>query len=89
VRTNYRVHRGSESTTRGSPTKGRPTPRCGSPVLGDGVELFRSSQLTRHSDPVQIDVDVRDVHYLDLVVDRAGDGIFGDHADWASAQLAC
>jgi hypothetical protein len=58
-------------------------------VLGDGVELFRSSVLTRHSDPVEIDVDVHDVHYLDLVVDGVGDGISGDHADWASAQLAC
>jgi hypothetical protein len=55
-------------------------------VLGGGVEFFRSSLLTRHSNSVQIDVDV---HFLDLVVDGADDGISGDHAGWASAHLAC
>ena len=58
-------------------------------VLGGGVELFRSSLRTRHSDSVQIDVDVRDVHFLDLVVDGTDDGISGDHAEWASAHLTC
>jgi alpha-glucosidase (family GH31 glycosyl hydrolase) len=58
-------------------------------VVGDGAELYRSAVLTRHSDPVEIDVDVEDVHVLTLIVDDAGDGITGDHADWASARLSC
>jgi alpha-glucosidase len=58
-------------------------------VLGDGAELYRSPVLTRHSDVVEIEVDVEGAHFLDLIVDGAGDGITGDHANWASARLTC
>ncbi len=57
-------------------------------VVGDGVTLARSDVLTGVSDPMPLDVDVSGVSYLDLVVDGAGDGVSGDHADWASARLA-
>jgi alpha-glucosidase len=58
-------------------------------VVGDGIELYRSPVLTGLSAAVELDLDIEEVHYLDLVVDGAGDGVTGDHADWASAHLSC
>ncbi|SDT63342.1 NPCBM/NEW2 domain-containing protein [Jiangella sp. DSM 45060] len=58
-------------------------------VVGDGELLHRSDVLTGLSDPVPLDVDLTGIHYLDLVVDGASDGVGGDHADWASARLTC
>ncbi len=55
-------------------------------VLVDGREKARTGTL-RGGDPKEVSVDLRGAKRLTLVVDDAGDGINGDHADWAGAAI--
>ncbi len=56
-------------------------------VLGDGRELFDSGEMRNGEAARRVQVAVRGVEYLTLIVTDAGDGISGDHADWAEPLL--
>ncbi|MEU7895794.1 NPCBM/NEW2 domain-containing protein [Nonomuraea sp. NPDC049152] len=58
-------------------------------VIADGKEVFRSATLTGTSAPVTTNASLAGAQYVDLVVEDAGDGNAGDHADWASARFIC
>ena len=56
-------------------------------VLGDGKELFNSGVM-RGGDPAKdVDLRIKGMETLELIVDDAGDGISGDHADWLDAEF--
>jgi len=55
-------------------------------VLGDGKELWRSSELKKADGTRQLKVDVRNVRHLVLRVKRVGDG-GRIHADFVDAKL--
>ncbi|MFI7544016.1 glycoside hydrolase family 2 TIM barrel-domain containing protein [Actinoplanes sp. NPDC049599] len=58
-------------------------------VRGDDTLLARTGVLTG-ADPAQrLDVDVTGVRRLELRVTDGGNGNGNDHADWASARIAC
>ncbi len=56
-------------------------------VRVDGRSVWRSGLLTRDSPAGRVDVDVRGAQRLELLVGDGGNGIGGDHADWADAML--
>ncbi|GAA0591664.1 hypothetical protein GCM10009001_04740 [Virgibacillus siamensis] len=56
-------------------------------VWGDGEKLYDSGTVTGTSDTKHVDVNVEGVDTLKLVVENAGDGKTGDHADWAGAKI--
>lgn len=58
-------------------------------VLADGKELYRSPVQTGTSSPVEASAALGGAQYVDLVVEDAGNGNAGDHADWGSAKLTC
>jgi sugar phosphate isomerase/epimerase len=53
----------------------------------DGKRVFNSGPMTRATPPKECRVDVRGARLLELRALDGGDGISGDHADWAEAQL--
>ncbi len=54
-------------------------------ILGDGEELFNSG-IMHGGDPAKnVDLEIGGVGTLELIVDDAGDGMSGDHADWLDA----
>ncbi len=57
-------------------------------VRVDGVTRFSSGVFTDTTPTQSVDVDVSGANQLTLVVSAAGDGIAGDHADWAGARLS-
>jgi len=58
-------------------------------VWADGDLLFASDVMRANMPGVDIDVSLAGRRELRLVVDAAGDTQDHDHADWASARLAC
>lgn len=56
-------------------------------VRVDGKTAWKSGLLSHDSPAQRVDVDVRGAGRLDLIVGDGGDGIDGDHADWADAIL--
>lgn len=66
---------------------GGPTGSVVFKVLLDGQEAFHS-QLVKWGQPAKkIDLDVSSITELRLVVTDGGDGVQGDHADWANAAV--
>jgi len=56
-------------------------------VLADGEKVFESGVMKKGSGPKVVDVDVTDVHELELVVDDGGNGKHADHANWAEVYI--
>lgn len=56
-------------------------------VIGDGRLLWESGIMRGGQTPRAVNVPLAGVRVLELVVDDAGDGIEGDHADWAQARV--
>ncbi|MHB1456194.1 MAG: NPCBM/NEW2 domain-containing protein [Armatimonadota bacterium] len=56
-------------------------------VWVDGQKKWDSGIMRRDDAAKWTDVDISGAHSLVLVVGDAGDGIMGDHADWADAKL--
>lgn len=56
-------------------------------VLVDGEKKWSSGIMKRHDDPKLVEVDITGASKIELVVTDGGDGITGDHADWADACL--
>ncbi len=56
-------------------------------VIVDGEKRWESGKMVRGDPPQQVDVDITGARELRLLVDDAGNGISGDHADWADARL--
>jgi hypothetical protein len=57
-------------------------------VWGDGKKLFDSGPMTKTTPAKPVEVNVAGASTLELRAVDGGDGISGDHADWAEAQLA-
>jgi len=53
----------------------------------DGKKVFDSGPMTKVSTAKQVEVAVQGAGVLELRSLDGGDGIAGDHADWADAQL--
>ncbi|MCB1015677.1 MAG: NPCBM/NEW2 domain-containing protein [Acidimicrobiales bacterium] len=59
-------------------------------VEGGGGRVLYESALMRAGTPTRhVAVDLAGEHRLKLVVTDGGDGVDGDHADWASPALTC
>jgi hypothetical protein len=56
-------------------------------VVVDGKTAFDSGPMSKASQAKQIAVDVAGASTLELLTLDGGDGISGDHGDWAEAQL--
>lgn len=56
-------------------------------VYGDGKELWKSQRMTWKQDAVEAAISLKGVRTLNLVVDKAGEGIDYDHGDWADARI--
>lgn len=56
-------------------------------VWADGKQLWKSGLMTRDDPAKKVDLDVKGVQQLELVAGDGGNGISGDHADWADAKL--
>ncbi|WP_406128738.1 beta-galactosidase [Streptomyces canus] len=57
-------------------------------VIADGRSLTTTPVVRGSDGGTDIDVDVTDARWLDLLVDGAGD-VSSDHSDWADAKLTC
>jgi beta-galactosidase len=58
-------------------------------VWGDGARLAQTGVLTGTAAAERVDVDVTGVQRLELRAGDGGNGNGNDHADWASARVAC
>jgi glucose/arabinose dehydrogenase len=58
-------------------------------VFADGVKIFDSGLMNASSVTQMVNVNVSGRTELRLVVADGGDGISGDHADWADARVTC
>ncbi|MCR4411838.1 MAG: NPCBM/NEW2 domain-containing protein [Thermoguttaceae bacterium] len=56
-------------------------------VLVDGKKVFDSGPMTKATPARPVEVNVAGAQTLELLSLDGGDGITGDHADWAEAQL--
>ena len=56
-------------------------------VWADGVMIYQSPLLTQADDAVSIDLNIQGVNELRLIVDKAANNYWCDHADWADARL--
>jgi beta-galactosidase len=56
-------------------------------VLVDGKKVGDSGPMTKTSPAKKVEVDVAGASTLELLTQDGGDGISGDHGDWAEAQL--
>jgi hypothetical protein len=54
----------------------------------DGKNVFKSGPMTKAIAPKAVEIDVAGAAELELRSRDGGDGISGDHANWADAQLA-
>lgn len=54
-------------------------------VLGDGEEIFNSGVMHGGEAVKPVSLEIRGIQTLELIVDDAGDGISGDHADLIDA----
>lgn len=53
----------------------------------DGKVVFESGPMTKATAAKQVEVDVSKATTLELITLDGGDGVGGDHGDWAEAQL--
>ncbi|MCP9769673.1 PKD domain-containing protein [Lacihabitans sp. LS3-19] len=63
---------------------------CGSvtfSVYKDNVLAYQSPTFYDSTPTVQIDIPIKNTNILKLVVDGAGNGLCGDHGDWADAKF--
>ena len=58
-------------------------------VFADEKPVFHSGLMHGGLPPRHVDVPLAGAHLLKLVVSAAGDSPWGDHADWAGAELTC
>lgn len=56
-------------------------------ILADGKEIYNSGIMNSGDKVKTVDLDLRMKSFLELIVDDAGDGISGDHADWIEPQI--
>lgn len=56
-------------------------------VLVDGAEVFNSGVMRNSTPAKAVSVPLAGAGELELIAEDAGDGINGDHADWADARL--
>ena len=56
-------------------------------IIGDGKELF-SKKMMQGEKPYPIKVNIRNVKALELRVDNAGDGYWGDFAIWSDVTMS-
>lgn len=56
-------------------------------VLVDGKEAFNSGLMKSGQSPKHVELDVTGITELRLVVTDGGNGVQGDHADWAGAAV--
>ncbi len=63
------------------------TPSITMEVKVDGKTVWKSGLLTRSSAAQRVEVDIAGAKHLELLVGDGGNGIDGDHADWADAML--
>jgi len=56
-------------------------------VWADSVKIYDSGIMTYKDTTKTIHVDISGVNELKLIVTNGGDGIVGDHADWANTHL--
>jgi hypothetical protein len=56
-------------------------------VLVDGKKVFDSGPMTKATAARPVEVSIAGASTLELLSLDGGDGIAGDHADWAEAQL--
>ena len=56
-------------------------------ILGDGKEIYKSSELRGGQTGQKVDVDISGINILILMVNGGTDGINYDHADWANAKI--
>lgn len=56
-------------------------------ILNEGKEIWKSKVMRGGDSPERIDLNISGMRTLTLVSDQAGDGIGGDHADWANASI--
>ena len=56
-------------------------------ILVDGVKRWESGLMTGQDAAKLADIDISSGKTLELIVDNAGDGIGGDHADFGEAKL--
>lgn len=66
---------------------GNNSPSVGFEVRVDGRKVWESGLMTRDDAARRVDVDVTGAKTLELLVSDGGNGIGGDHADWAEARL--
>jgi alpha-galactosidase len=66
---------------------GATTPTVSFEVLVDGKSLWKSNNMGAGMPAQWVDVDVRNGKVLELLVGDGGNGLGGDHADWAMARL--
>jgi hypothetical protein len=55
--------------------------------LADGKSLWKSGLMDRKAGAKTVDVNIMGAKQLELRVGDGGNGIIGDHADWADAKL--
>jgi hypothetical protein len=58
-------------------------------VLADGVKLYDSGRMDASMPAKTASTNITGKNDLALVVTNAGDGMAGDHADWANARVNC
>ncbi|MHB0998744.1 MAG: NPCBM/NEW2 domain-containing protein [Armatimonadota bacterium] len=56
-------------------------------VWVDGIKRWESGLMTHDDEAKQVDIDIKGVHKLELITGDGGNGLSGDHADWADAVL--
>lgn len=56
-------------------------------VRVDGESRFATDVMRRDDPAREVDIDVAGAQTLELIVTDAGDGVAGDHANWADARL--
>ena len=66
---------------------GATTPTVSFEVIVDGKSAWKSGNMTFGIPAQWVDLDVRNAKTLELLVGDGGNGLGGDHADWAMARL--
>jgi hypothetical protein len=56
-------------------------------VVADGRTVFESGSMTRGTAAQSVEVDLAGAKVLELTTSDGGDGISGDHGNWADAEL--
>lgn len=57
-------------------------------IKADGKELWKSEKLSSNKASVAFEINVEGVNLLELIVEDAGDGVSGDHANWMDPVIS-